>query len=165
MLDCFFAWLSRFQWLSGKVSTDAGDTGDMGSTPGSGRSHGERSLNCSRVLEWKIQWTEEPGRLHGVAWRKTRSSDSIATTKCFFRGCWNVDNLLTTEMILWSFISSSVSLTNGAWCKLMMGNVKQMINLPFGIETVDCYDVWCPLTVSLVGRYFGCIQFGAILKW
>lgn len=51
MLDCFFAWLSRFQWLSGKVSTDVGDTGDMGLTPGSGRSHGERNLNCSRVLE------------------------------------------------------------------------------------------------------------------
>ena len=51
MLDCFFAWLSRCQWLSGKVSVDAGDTGDMGSTPGSGRPHRERSLNCSRVLE------------------------------------------------------------------------------------------------------------------
>ena len=44
-----------------------GDRGDMGSIPGSGRSPGEGNSNPSRLLAWKIPWTEEPGRLQSMA--------------------------------------------------------------------------------------------------
>ena len=54
-------------WLSGKES--AADAGDMGSTPGLGRSPGEGNGNPLRypfflffsTPRWEISWTEEPG--------------------------------------------------------------------------------------------------------
>ena len=36
------------------------NAGDMGSTPGSGKSPGEGNANHSRVLAWKIPWAEKP---------------------------------------------------------------------------------------------------------
>ena len=42
----------------------AGDTEDVVSIPGSGRSLGER--NHSSILAWEIPWTEEPGRLQST---------------------------------------------------------------------------------------------------
>ena len=48
----------------GKESTsNAGDIGDMGLIPGSGRSPGEGMVTHSRILAWKIPWTEGPGGL------------------------------------------------------------------------------------------------------
>ena len=45
-------------------SANAGDAGDMGLIPGSGRSPGEGHGNILfSVLAWKIPWTEEPGRM------------------------------------------------------------------------------------------------------
>ena len=35
--------------------------GDLGLIPGSGRSLGEGNGNHSRILVWRIPWTEEPG--------------------------------------------------------------------------------------------------------
>ena len=46
---------------SGKES--AANARDSGSIPGSGRSPGEGNGTDSRILAWKILWTEEPGRL------------------------------------------------------------------------------------------------------
>ena len=43
---------------------NAGDTRDVGSVPGLGRSTGEGHGNHSRIPVWRIPWTEEPGRLH-----------------------------------------------------------------------------------------------------
>ena len=40
-----------------------GGGGDSGSIPGSGRSLGKEMATRSSTLAWKIQWTEEPGRL------------------------------------------------------------------------------------------------------
>ena len=40
-----------------------GDTGDMGSIPGSGRSPGGETAIRSSILAWRIPWTEEPGGL------------------------------------------------------------------------------------------------------
>ena len=37
---------------------NSGDTRDMGSIPGSGRSPGEG--NGDSILAWRIPWTEEP---------------------------------------------------------------------------------------------------------
>ena len=51
----------------GKESTcNAGDTGDMGSIPGSGRSLEEGMATHSSILAWRIPWTEEPGRLQSI---------------------------------------------------------------------------------------------------
>ena len=36
---------------------NTGDTRDMGSTPGSGRSPGEGMANQSSILAWEIPWT------------------------------------------------------------------------------------------------------------
>ena len=41
----------------------AGDIGDEGLIPGSGRSPGVGMETHSSVLAWKIRWTEEPGGL------------------------------------------------------------------------------------------------------
>ena len=48
----------------GKAS--AYNVGDPGSMPGSGRSPGEGDGNPFSTLAWKIQWTEDPGRLQSM---------------------------------------------------------------------------------------------------
>ena len=50
--------------LSGKESTC--NAGDVGSTPGSGRSPGEGNATHSSILAWRILWTEEPGGLQSM---------------------------------------------------------------------------------------------------
>ena len=55
-------------WLRGKnLPANAGDAGDMGLIPGSGRS--PRGGNGS-ILAWKIPWTEESGGLQSIASQK-----------------------------------------------------------------------------------------------
>ena len=49
----------------------AGDAGDVGSIPGSGRSSGVGSGNHSSILVWKTLWTEEPRG------RQSMGSDTI----------------------------------------------------------------------------------------
>ena len=39
------------------------NAGDLGSTPGSGRSLEKVMAAHSSILAWKIPWSEEPGRL------------------------------------------------------------------------------------------------------
>ena len=41
----------------------AGDTGDLGSIPGSGRCPRRERGNSFRILAWIMIWTEEPGGL------------------------------------------------------------------------------------------------------
>ena len=57
----------REGFLGGTVGknppANAGDSGDEGSIPGSGRSSGEGNGNHSSILAWRIPWTEEPGGL------------------------------------------------------------------------------------------------------
>ena len=54
-----------FQGNGGSVvknlPANAGDVGDAGSIPGSGRSPGEENGNHSSIPTWKIPWTEEAG--------------------------------------------------------------------------------------------------------
>ena len=45
------------------LPANAGDTGDLGSIPGSGRTPGEGNGNPLQYLAWRIPWTEEPGGL------------------------------------------------------------------------------------------------------
>ena len=51
-----------------EFTCNAGDTGDVGSIPGLGRSHGGGKWQLTPVFlpekKKKIEWTEEPGRLH-----------------------------------------------------------------------------------------------------
>ena len=55
---------ARGRWLSRKASAcTAGDTGDLGSIPGPGRSPEEGMATHSRVLAWRIPRTEQPGGL------------------------------------------------------------------------------------------------------
>ena len=48
----------------GKVSVY--NAGDLGSSPGLGRSPGDEMEIHSSSIAWKIPWTEEPGRLQSV---------------------------------------------------------------------------------------------------
>ena len=49
------------RWLSGKESIcNAGDTGDLGLIPGSGKCPEEEMATHSSILAWRIPWTEEP---------------------------------------------------------------------------------------------------------
>ena len=53
------------------LPANAGDAGNMGSIPGSGRSPGGGHGNSS-ILAWRIPWTEEPGGLL-LVYRVTKS--------------------------------------------------------------------------------------------
>ena len=48
------------------LPANAGDAGDTGSMPGSGRSSGGEMAIYSSILAWKILRTEEPGGLQSV---------------------------------------------------------------------------------------------------
>ena len=58
------SWTSVMGFPGGAVvknlAANAGDTGDSGLIPGSGRSPGGGNGNHSRALAWNIPWTEEP---------------------------------------------------------------------------------------------------------
>ena len=45
---------------------NAEDAGDVGLIPGSVRSLEKEMAICSSLLEWKIPWTEEPGKLFSM---------------------------------------------------------------------------------------------------
>ena len=70
-LEVLYINLGRLpRWLSGKESTcKAGDAGDLGLIPGSGRSLEKGMATHSSILVWRASWTEEPGGLQcmGVA--------------------------------------------------------------------------------------------------
>ena len=48
----------------GKAS--AGNAGDLGLSPGSGRSLETGMATQSSILAWRISWTEEPGGLQST---------------------------------------------------------------------------------------------------
>ena len=61
------------QWPSSKESAcHAGDTVDVGSIPGLGRSPGGGNGNQSSILAWRIPWTEEPGGLQSMESQRVR---------------------------------------------------------------------------------------------
>ena len=57
---------------------NAGDTRDVGSIPGSGRSPGVGSGNHSRILAWKIPWAGEPGRGYSP-WGHKDTTERLST--------------------------------------------------------------------------------------
>ena len=48
------------------LPANAGDVGDAGLIPGSGRSPGVRNGTHSSILAQEIPWTEEPGRRQSI---------------------------------------------------------------------------------------------------
>ena len=56
-----------FKWLSSKESLcNAGDAWDMGQSLGWEDALGIGNSTHSRILAWKISWTEEPDRLQSM---------------------------------------------------------------------------------------------------
>ena len=53
--------VSQVALMVKSLSVSAGDTRDLGSIPGSGRSLEEGMAIHSSILAWRIPWTEEPG--------------------------------------------------------------------------------------------------------
>ena len=51
-------------------SANAGDTRDVGSVPGWGRSPGVGNGNPSSTLAWRILWTEESGGPQSTGWQR-----------------------------------------------------------------------------------------------
>ena len=56
-------WASQVAQLVKNLPANAGDTRDVGSIPGSGRSLEEEIATHSHILAWEIPWTEELGGL------------------------------------------------------------------------------------------------------
>ena len=55
------------QWLKGKEFTCiAGNTGDKGSSSGSGRTLKKEMTTHASILAWNIPWTEKPGGLQSM---------------------------------------------------------------------------------------------------
>ena len=59
------------QWEK-KPPANAGDAGDTGSIPGSGRSPGGGNGNPLQYPAWKIPWTEGPGGLQSIGLQRVR---------------------------------------------------------------------------------------------
>ena len=53
------------------MPANAGDTRDVGSISGLGKSPGEGNGNHFSILAWEIPWTEGSGRLQSVRWQKS----------------------------------------------------------------------------------------------
>ena len=77
--DCSLTRASR--WCGGKESiSNAGDAGDLGSIPGSGRSPGGGNGDSLQFLAWIIPWIEEPGRLQSMGSQRVRHDWAIEHT-------------------------------------------------------------------------------------
>ena len=57
--------------MAQQVKDPPANAGDVGLTPGLGRSPGEGMATDSTVLAWGIPWREEPGRLHYTGLQKS----------------------------------------------------------------------------------------------
>ena len=77
------------------------NAGDLGLIPGSGRSPGVATH--SSILAWRIQWTEEPGRLHSP-WGCKQLDMTGRLTLSLFHTHTEVQNSLTWD-IWFSLIS------------------------------------------------------------
>ena len=61
---------SQWRWPSGKnLPANAGDAGDVGSIPGSGRSP-EGGHGNPLQYSWRFPWTEDPGRIQSMESQK-----------------------------------------------------------------------------------------------
>ena len=77
---------------------NAGDAGDMGSIPRSGRPAEEEMATYSSILAWKIPWTEEPGGLQSMGSQRvgheciyTVTTNTSLTSLCWAGGETGLD--------------------------------------------------------------------------
>ena len=61
---------------------NAGDKGDLGSIPGSGRSPGEGMATHSSILVWKLPWAEKPGGLQSIGFQRVGHNLVIEQQQC-----------------------------------------------------------------------------------
>ena len=54
------------------LPANAGNSRDVSSIPGSGRSLEKGLATHSSILAWRTPWTEEPGRLQSMGSQKVR---------------------------------------------------------------------------------------------
>ena len=64
-----------------KLPANAGDAGNAGSTPGSGRSHGIGNDNLLQYSCWKIPWSGESGRLQSMG-SHSDTTEQLSTHSC-----------------------------------------------------------------------------------
>ena len=62
------------------VKNPPANAGDVGSIPGLGRPLEKETATHSSILVWRIQRTEEPGRLQSMGSQKSRAQVSNSTT-------------------------------------------------------------------------------------
>ena len=55
----------------------AGDAGNLGSIPGSGRPPELETAPHSRILAWESPWTEEPGGLQSLDWKESDVTEQL----------------------------------------------------------------------------------------
>ena len=61
---------------------NAGDKGDSGLISGSGRSLGEGMETHSRILVWKLPWTEKPSALQSIGLQRVGHDLVIEQQQC-----------------------------------------------------------------------------------
>ena len=59
-------------WCCGNLLANAGDARDVGLIPGLGKCPEVGNGNPLQYLEWKLPWTEEPGRLQSRGCKESR---------------------------------------------------------------------------------------------
>ena len=74
--------------------------GDLGSIPGLGRSPGEGAATHSRILAWRIPWTEELGRLQSMGSQRVRHDWAAFTSLTL---CHTIDIIFTMQETSWDF--------------------------------------------------------------
>ena len=94
----FYCWVGfpgEAPLVAQMVKNPPANAGDMGSTPGSGRSLEEDMTTHPSILAWEILWTEEPRGLQSMGSQEsqTRLRDQTKTAPCSM-GCV-LHNVLT----------------------------------------------------------------------
>ena len=79
------------------LPANTGDTGSVGSIPGSERSSDKGNGNQSSILAWRIPWTEQPGGL--------QPTGSQSGTK----HNWTSTHTEDTDQIMPGFVTPSVN--------------------------------------------------------
>ena len=107
-------WVGLPWWLSGKESTcNAGDTGGVGTIPGSGRSPREESGNPLQYSCWEIPWTES---LMGYS---SQGHKELDTTEWLSMRARNVDTIQVS--------ARGMEKSSSRWCWLWVDDESCML--------------------------------------
>ena len=74
MLLSYLIRASRGALVVKNLPVNAGDLGDMGSIPGSGRAWSGAQQPTPVFLPGESPWTEEPGGLQSIGWHRVRQN-------------------------------------------------------------------------------------------